>query len=308
VADAHTRRIVHLRDQGAALQWVGEVALDADVVTSLSTDQWGNLYAAAPRAGVVRKYAPDLTRVAELSGAVAHPKAFHVPFVTVRDHRAGTTTRVGQPSGLSVDQWTDASGMRRWGLGLDVANVSLEGDGAPSARFTLTDQAQVTLELVDAANGRSLARHPVGTLAAGIHTLPISDADLRAASAAGSALVRIAAVSSYPGGPSASALASRPLGNGVAPTASRMLGNSPNPVRPWTRIRFLLSSGGDAALRIYDASGRLVRSFDSRFTPGLNEVVWNGTDDRGHALPAGVYLSRLVVGAKAFDHKMVLVR
>jgi hypothetical protein len=258
----------------------------------------------------VRKLAPDLTPVAELSADVAEPKAFHVPFVTLRDHRAGTVTRVGQPSGLSIDRWSDASGMRRWGLGLDVSHLELIGDAAPSARFTLTDQALVSLELVDAASGRSITRRAVGTLPAGIHTIPLADADLHAAASVGSARVRVSAVSSYPGGATASALASRSLGGSTSGTgASRMLANSPNPVQSWTRIRFVLSSG-DAApvLRLYDASGRLVRSFPARFAPGLNEVVWDGTDDGGRPLPAGVYLSRLVVGAKAYDHKMVLAR
>jgi len=35
-------------------------------VTSLDTDQWGNLYAAAPNRSVVRKFAPDLTPLADL--------------------------------------------------------------------------------------------------------------------------------------------------------------------------------------------------------------------------------------------------
>jgi len=310
VADAHTRRIVHLRDQGAALQWIGEVAQDADVVTSLSTDQWGNLYAAAPQQGVVRKFAPNLTAVAELRTDVSRPRSFHVPFVTVRDHRAGTVTRVGQPTALSVDQWSSNTGMRQWGLGLDVSELAMMGGAPPAARFTLTDQANVTLELLDAA-GQSIVRRSAGVLPAGIHTLPLRDEDVRAASGAGEVMVRISALSSYPDGPSASAYTRFSLGGAaVAPTQSRLLGNSPNPVKPWTRISFVLAGGprGAVSLRIYDAGGRLVRSFSQSFSPGLNQVTWNGADDQGRALPAGVYLSQLNVGAQQFHQKMVLVR
>jgi len=309
VADAHTRRLVHLRDLGSSLQWIGEVTQDADVVTALSTDQWGNLYASAPQQGVVRKFAPNLTAVAELRNDVSRPRSFHVPFVTVRDHRAGTTTRVGQPSGLSVDQWSSTTGMRQWGLGLDVSQLAMVGNNPPAARFTLTDQAQVTLELLD-AGGQSIVRRSAGVLPAGIHTLPLRDEDLRAASGAGEVMVRVAAASSYPDGPSATAFTRLSLGGAaVAPTQSRLLGNSPNPVRPWTRINFVLASGvrGPVTLRLYDAGGRLVRTFTERFSPGLNEVTWNGTDDQGRSLPAGVYLSRLNVGAQEFNHKMILV-
>jgi hypothetical protein len=311
VADAHNQRIVHVRDEGGVLRWLDQTAGDPDVVSSLQTDQWGNVYAAAPQQGMVRKYGPDLTAVADLKTDLVRPRSFHVPFVTVHDHRTGAITRVGQPTGLSVDQWSDQSGLRQWSLGLDVSQLAMVGGDQPAARFTLTDQAAVSLELLDAASGRSLVRRALGTLPAGIHTLPLREEDLRAASAAGQIMVRIGAVSSYPDGPSASALASFSPGGGTAvPSQSRLLGNSPNPVRPWTRISFLLSGTepGPVSLRLYDASGRLVRSFTQRFAPGLNEVTWDGTDDRGRPLPGGVYLSRLDVGAQKFNHKLILVR
>ncbi len=310
VADAHNQRIVHLRDTGAALQWIGEARQDVDVVTSLQTDQWGNLYAAAPHQGLVRKFGPDLAPVAELKADLVEPKSFHVPFVTVRDHRTGSVARVGQPRGLSVDQWGDATGMRQWNLGLDVANLAVSGGEAPVAHFTLTDQADVTLELLDAASASSLRRRSLGTLPAGIHTVALNDDDVRAAASAGEVMLRVGAISSYPDGPSASALATLSLGGGaVVPTQTRLLGNSPNPVRPWTRISFLLATAprGAVSLQIFDPAGRRVRTFEPRFSPGLNQVTWDGTDDRGRLLPAGVYLYRLGVGSNEWNHKMILV-
>ena len=173
VADAHTRRIVHLRHEGSALRWMGETVHDADVVTSLDADQWGNLYAAAPNRGVVRKFSPTLAPLAELKDALSRPRGFHVPFVNVRDHRAGSVTRVGRPSAVTLAQWTDATGMRLWGLGVDVVGLGLVQDGGPAARFTLTDPAEMTLEIADARDGRTLVRRPVGALAAGVHTVPL---------------------------------------------------------------------------------------------------------------------------------------
>src|SRR5262249_55860966 len=75
VADAHTRRLVHLRLDRSGLAWVGAVTQDANVVTSLDADQWGNVYAAAPAQGVVRKFAPDLTPVAELRDGLTRPRS-----------------------------------------------------------------------------------------------------------------------------------------------------------------------------------------------------------------------------------------
>jgi flagellar hook assembly protein FlgD len=89
-----------------------------------------------------------------------------------------------------------------------------------------------------------------------------------------------------------------------------LLGNSPNPVKPFTRILFALPDGAaDAArLRVFDASGRVVRSFDRGFSSGLNQVMWDGTDAHGSPVGAGVYFYRLDVGTLAFTRKMVLVR
>jgi len=69
--EAHNRRIVHLRDAGDHLVWVGETRHDAPLLTSLATDQWGNVYAASPQAACVTKFNPDLMRVAELTGDLA---------------------------------------------------------------------------------------------------------------------------------------------------------------------------------------------------------------------------------------------
>jgi sugar lactone lactonase YvrE len=318
VADAHSRRIVHLRHDASGLRWIGEARHDADVVTSLETDQWGNLYAAAPHQGVVRKFSPDLTPVAELKDplALSSPRGFHVPFVNVRDHRAGSVTRVGRPNGVSLDAWSDASGMRLWGLGVDVVGLGVVNAGAPSARFTLTDPAELSLEILDAQGGRVRVNRPVGTMVAGVHTVSLSAADLGALSGAGDLVLRLKAVSGYPDAPAAVAETGFRLdGASVGlPTQAVLLGNTPNPVRPYTRIAFVLPANpGDVSLRVFDAQGRTVRQWRDRFAAGRNEVLWDGTDDHGSRLPAGVYFYRLRLGesdaaSRDATHKMVLVR
>jgi DNA-binding beta-propeller fold protein YncE len=312
VADAHSRRIVHLRLENGALRWVGEQSTEANLVTSLDTDHWGNVYAVAPNSGFVRKFNPDLVAVADLRGDLARPRSFNVPFTNVRDHRDGRSLRVGQPNGVMVEQWSDASGARLWNLGVDVTGLEVVSGDAPTARFTLTDHADVTVEIQDAATGRPVAHRSLGAMEAGPHTLPLGEADLRASG--GELILRLSAASSYQNGPIASALATfRVNGNGTvsSPTEPLLLGNAPNPVMPRTRISFYLPSsavGGDVSLRVFDASGRAVRNFDRAFAPGLNEVVWDGANDHGHDLSAGVYFYRLRVGQTSFTRRMVLVR
>jgi hypothetical protein len=71
---------------------------------------------------------------------------------------------------------------------------------------------------------------------------------------------------------------------------------SPNPFTRQTQVRFMIHDTGcmiqETALRIYDATGRLVRSFyrESSIMDHGSVVSWDGTDDTGRRLPAGVYL------------------
>jgi FlgD Ig-like domain/NHL repeat len=311
IADAHTRRLVHLRHDGGSFTWVDDVQHDADIVTSLDSDQWGNVYAAAPNQGVVRKFAPDLTVVAELRGDVARPRAFHVPFRNVRDHRgAGWMERVGVPSGVSVDQWTDQTGMRLWGLGVEVRNLEVHGDDAPVASFLLTDQADVTLELVDAANGRSLARQGAGSLPAGNHSLAIGNAELAAAAGSKNVTLRVAVASEYDGGPTASAQTALRGGDAsVLPSRPMLVGVTPNPVSGSAQIVFALPAGGDreVSLGIYDALGRRVKSLDGTFGAGRHEITWDGRSQKGARMPAGVYFLRLNTDAARLMQRLVVV-
>ncbi len=311
VADAHTRRIVHLRYEGGALAWIADAPSDVDVVTSLDADAWGNLYAAAPNQGLVRKFAADMVPLADLHSGLARPRSFRVPFFTVRDHRSNTVTREGRPNAVSVEQWSDATGMRLWSLGLDVAELAVVQDRSPAARFTLTDRGQVTLELADAGSGRTLVRHDAGMLEAGIHTLPLSDGDL-AAVGTGDVVLRIVAASAYSGGTGATATTGFRVNGGAAtlPAVAMLLGNTPNPVVGSTRIAFVLpaSGGANTRLALYDPAGRAVRHFAGAFAAGRNEVVWDGAGDGGTRLAPGVYFVRLAAGAAERSRRLVLVR
>jgi hypothetical protein len=312
VADAHSRRIAHLRHAGARLDWVSETSHGAEVVTSLATDQWGNVYAAAPRQGVVLKYNPALEAVAELRSDLDSPRGVHLPFVNVRDHRSGSVARVGLPNALTLDRWSDDSGLRLWSLGADVTGLAVDAQAGRSARFVLTDPAQVSVAIRDARDGRVLARRDAGTLAAGAHALPLSAEDLAAAGRAAQPMVVLSARSTYPGG--ATITAEAPLAGlgGVAILAARpmLLPNQPNPVRSSTRIGFVVPAGVQGALGVFDASGRMVRSLGRGFAPGMNEVVWDGADDHHHPVAAGVYFFRLLLGPgqPELSHKMVVVR
>jgi len=306
VADAHNRRIVRLRHSGDQLTWAAEASNPSDLVTSLDADAWGNVYATEPRAGTVRKYNPDLQPVAALSGGLTAPHGFHVPFVNVRDHRTGSQSRIGQPQALSVATWDDASGIAMWSLGLELRDLAIDNPANPVAQFSLTDRARIAIDVRDGQTGATLVHRVTGPLAAGAHSLPLAD-DVR--QARGSDLrVRLTALSTYADGPSATAEVALSGGGSVTGHAV-LIGNTPNPASPFTRISFVVPSTTDAsALVVFDAGGRRVRGLGDNFGAGLHEIAWDGTDDRGRAVKAGVYFYRLEAGGARFTRRLVLVR
>ncbi|NNE44357.1 MAG: SnoaL-like domain-containing protein [Gemmatimonadetes bacterium] len=98
-----------------------------------------------------------------------------------------------------------------------------------------------------------------------------------------------------------------------APTADArftLQQNAPNPFRPATSISFVVPAGGaDVSLRIYDVTGREIRTLVDGFEPsGVRSVGWNGTDDRGRRVAAGAYFYRLTGPSFSEIRKMVLLK
>lgn len=75
--------------------------------------------------------------------------------------------------------------------------------------------------------------------------------------------------------------------------------NYPNPFAQATTIRYTLPRGGHSRLRVYDLTGRAVRTLvDGKEEAGLHLVRWDGRDGLGREVPNGVYFYRLSVGAR----------
>ncbi|MCA1763539.1 MAG: alpha-amylase family glycosyl hydrolase [Cryomorphaceae bacterium] len=80
----------------------------------------------------------------------------------------------------------------------------------------------------------------------------------------------------------------------VAFDGGSILKTFPNPFSDYTQISYSLTKGQQVAVDIYDAQGRLVsRLYDGNQTPGEYQLRWNGKNDRGMAVPSGVYLVTL---------------
>jgi len=85
--------------------------------------------------------------------------------------------------------------------------------------------------------------------------------------------------------------------------------NLPNPFGTRTTIGFDLAQRERVALRIYDVSGRHVRTLASGdLAPGSHRVEWDGRDDRGALQDAGLYFCRLDAGSSSATRRMVFAR
>jgi subtilisin family serine protease len=92
--------------------------------------------------------------------------------------------------------------------------------------------------------------------------------------------------------------------------------NRPNPVQSSTRIPFAIganSPGGVAqvSLRIFDSSGRLVRTLldgDAEAIPTVRVPSWDGRDEKGHRVASGIYYYRLAVSGRVLSRRMVVLR
>lgn len=96
----------------------------------------------------------------------------------------------------------------------------------------------------------------------------------------------------------------------VQPTGA-LLQVSPNPFRKLTTVSFgIEQSAKSIGLKIYDAAGRIVKSFFLSTTYYIlpTAISWDGIDDANRRLPGGVYFLRLEAGDYTETKKIVLLR
>ncbi|HET9233773.1 MAG TPA: DUF4331 family protein, partial [Candidatus Eisenbacteria bacterium] len=76
-----------------------------------------------------------------------------------------------------------------------------------------------------------------------------------------------------------------------------------------TRLTFTVEKAAQAALKIYDVQGRLVRTlFDQPAAPGTFSASWDGRSDNGESMSAGIYFARFSAGTQVGVKKIVLER
>ena len=90
----------------------------------------------------------------------------------------------------------------------------------------------------------------------------------------------------------------------------RLLQNVPNPFNPSTTIRFELAGASPVQLRVFDISGRMIRSLMDApaVAAGPHEIMWDGRDDAGQGLPSGVYYYQLSTPEASATRRTLLLK
>jgi hypothetical protein len=93
------------------------------------------------------------------------------------------------------------------------------------------------------------------------------------------------------------------------PRATTFAAPAPNPFDRATALSFSLAQGGPVELAIFAIDGRRVRTLvkESR-AAGVYQLSWDGADDAGRAVPAGLFYARLLTPQGRFNRTVVRVK
>jgi len=82
---------------------------------------------------------------------------------------------------------------------------------------------------------------------------------------------------------------------------------SPNPGKNHIGILFQTPQPANARLKIFNVAGRLIKSFETVSKCGSNRISWNGTDESGQPVSAGVYFLKFEAGGCRTTRKLILM-
>ena len=95
----------------------------------------------------------------------------------------------------------------------------------------------------------------------------------------------------------------------LLPAVSGLEPNYPNPFNASTYLIYRLATPGAVRLKIYNTLGQPVRTLVDQYQPaGFYQVAWDGRDQHGAAMAAGVYLTRLFYSGGEQTRRMLLLK
>ena len=93
------------------------------------------------------------------------------------------------------------------------------------------------------------------------------------------------------------------------PVTFALHANYPNPFNPTTTISYDLPERAQVTLDIYDILGKQIKTLVNQSQDAGNKIaMWNGTDNLGRQVSAGVYLYQIQAGEFSQTRKMLLLK
>ena len=85
--------------------------------------------------------------------------------------------------------------------------------------------------------------------------------------------------------------------------------NYPNPFNPSTNISYSISKREHVSINIFDVKGgKVIELFNNYRSAGIYSIDWNGQNERGVQVSAGVYLYSIEAGEYRQTKKMILLK
>jgi hypothetical protein len=89
----------------------------------------------------------------------------------------------------------------------------------------------------------------------------------------------------------------------------KLLLSKPNPILSSTLIHYTISNFGNASLKIYDITGKLVKTLvDEEKEAGSYDIMWDGKNEIGEEVRSGIYFYRLIAVNFKKTNKLVIIR
>ena len=95
----------------------------------------------------------------------------------------------------------------------------------------------------------------------------------------------------------------------------KLLGNHPNPFAPQaarsseTKISYQLATAGQLKITIYNSKGQKVKDLaDKQEVAGKHTIGWNGKDNGGSFVAAGVYFYNVEVENVSLSKKLLIIK
>ena len=97
--------------------------------------------------------------------------------------------------------------------------------------------------------------------------------------------------------------------NTLIPNDYKLHSNYPNPFNPTTTIQFDIPKEINVELIVYDIMGNTVSELiNTKLNPGYHKVLWNGTDNFGNYVSAGLYVYQIKAGDYINTQKMLFIK